>query len=126
MQSAPVIHLLQKLADAASRVFWGFVDSFVDRRDCHFHRLIRWAEQTGSYLCNSTRNKQVNVQSVPPLSRNSDRASTQDGRFTLSAGWCLTSNFRLGDDPPGTHKRASFPLDECIGLKSSGDILRKD
>jgi hypothetical protein len=26
---------------------------------------------------------------------------------------------RIGDDPTGTQKGASFPLDECIGLKST-------
>jgi hypothetical protein len=30
----------------------------------------------------------------------------------------------LGDKPPGTQKGASFPLDECIGLKSILENLR--
>jgi hypothetical protein len=30
-----------------------------------------------------------------------------------------SGSVRIGDDPPGTQKGASFPLDECIGLLES-------
>jgi hypothetical protein len=42
---------------------------------------------------------------------------------TGNSAYC--SNFRIGDDPAGTQKRASFPLKECIALLSPIEKLLK-
>jgi hypothetical protein len=36
--------------------------------------------------------------------------------FTLLAGWCLTSNLRIGDHPTATQRTDDAELGECIGL----------